>query len=267
MAAEDITRQNQKDTSIAKTRVDDLSHKALTKGKIFVVDQIINALPPPVNVAAKALGEGLYAAFKVRVDAVRQPANPDEDPVKLMAYAMAFAILKAIWCFIKSILNPLPIIGFFFSLCSDDAQLTQGADQATEDARNAAFNDIENGTLNAAVGRFNRDAGTGTAGDRTAALQEAESDLNTSRNRPNPSSGMASGDIGMTFDQFVALTANASAAGPNLDDTASDPTKALQSQTNQAPTTADVPATPDVPPQWQPSEVVSYQEARKLFGL
>ena len=63
MAAEDITRQNQKDTSIAKTRVDDLSHKALTKGKIFVVDQIINALPPPVNVAAKALGEGLYAAF------------------------------------------------------------------------------------------------------------------------------------------------------------------------------------------------------------
>jgi len=267
MAVEDITRQNQKDTSIAKTTVDDLSNKALTKGKIFVVDQIINALPPPVNVAAKALGEGLYAAFKVRVDAVIQPANPDEDPVKLMAYAMAFAILKAIWCFIKSILNPLPIIGFFFSLCTDDAQLTQGDDSATVAARNAANNDRKNGTLNAAVDRFNRDAGTGTAGDRTAALQRAESDLNTSRNRPNSSSEMASGAVGMTFDQFVALTANASAAGPNLDDTASDPTKALQSQTNQASTTADVPATPNVPPQWQPSEVVSYQEARKLFGL
>jgi len=267
MAVEDITRENQKLTSIAQTRVDDLTNKAITKGKIFVVDQIINALPPPVNVAAKALGEGLYAAFKVRVDAVRQPANPDEDPVKLMAYAMAFAILKAIWCFIKSILNPLPIIGFFFSLCSDDAQLTQGTDAATEAARVAASGDPENRTLNAAVGRFNRDAGTGTAGNPTAALQEAESDLNTSRNRPNPSSEMASGAVGMTFDQFVALTANASAAGPVLGDTESDPTKALQSQTNQASTTADVPATPDVPPQWQPSEVVSYQEARKLFGL
>lgn len=267
MAVEDIARRNQQLTSEAKTRVDDLTNKAITKGKIFVADQIINALPPPVNVAAKALGEGLFAAFKVRVDAVRQPANPDEDPVKLMAYMMAFAILKAIWCFIKSILNPLPIIGFFFSLCSDDAQLTQGNDPATVAARNAANNDRENGVLNAAVGRFNREAGTGRTEAPTAELQRATSDLDSLRNQTSSASEMASGDVGMTFDQFVALTANTSSTGPALGDTDSDPSRALQSQTNQASTTADVPPTPDIPPQWQPSEVVSYQEARKLFGL
>lgn len=271
MAVEDEARRAAETTSSAQTIVNDQTNKLATKGKVFVMEQIVNSLPPPVNVAAKALGEGLTAAFKVPVDGVIQPAAPNEDPIKLMAYAMAFAILKAIWCFIKSILNPLPIIGFFFSLCSDDAQLAEGEDAATVAARNAA-NNAENETLNSAVSRFSTQAGTGIQQDPSDALRKANARL-TNAIRAEASiartAEMNSGDVGITFDQFVARTATGASetvAGPNI-------TNDLLGQTNQGQTSANIPAQPAVEPEWQsgdrPSsnEPLSYQEYRKLFGL
>lgn len=272
MAVEDQIRSAASETSQAQTAVTDQTNKLATKGKIFVMEQIVNGLPPPVNVAAKALGEGLTAAFKVPVDGVIQPAAPNEDPIKLMAYAMAFAILKAIWCFIKSILNPLPIIGFFFSLCSDDAQLAEGEDAATVAARNAANKDAENKTLNSAVSKFGSKAGTGIQQDPSDALQQANARLTAAEGAEASiasTSEMNGGDVGITFDQFVARTANAASetvAGPNI-------TNDLLGQTNQGQTSANIPAQPATEPEWQPgdrsssTEPLTYQEYRKLFGL
>lgn len=273
MAIEDQARNSRQAASVAQTRVNDQRNKAITQGKLIVIEQIVNGLPAPVNFAAKALGEGLHAAFKITPDAVLQPASPTQDPLKLMAYAMAFAILKAIWCFIKSILNPLPIIGFFFSLCSDDAQLTGvvvrniAPEQRTLDEKEKikADNDPENRTLTRSVGDFASRAGTGTIVG-SSALQQAENTLREKQSALQVVSAdsMTSGPTGITFDEFVALTANASPDGTIVDSNAAT---ALQSQTNQASTSADVPATPVVSPEWKPSEALTYQEARKLFGL
>lgn len=273
MAIEDQARTRRQAASEAQTRVNNERNKATTQGKLIVMEQVVNGLPAPVNFAAKALGEGLHAAFKIQPDAVLQPVSPAQDPLKLMAYAMAFAILKAIWCFIKSILNPLPIIGFFFSLCSDDAQLTGvvvrnvAPEQRTLDEKEKlkADNDPENRTLTRAVGNFTKEAGTGSL-VANSALQKAVQSLKEKQDALQAVSvaNMTSGPVGITFDEFVALTANAAPDGTQVD---SDAATALQSQTNQATTSADVPATPIASPEWRASEALTYQEARKLFGL
>lgn len=272
MAVEDNIRQAQGLATETQARADDVRSKATTKGKIFVAEQIISALPAPVNVAAMALGAGLHAAFKVRPDAVSQPAAPDVDPTKLMAYTMAFAILKAMWCFIKSVLNPMPIIGMFFPLCSDDAQLAAGNDPATVRARTAASNP-ENSALLAAVDRFNREAGSGTiaAGD-LGAIQTAYSEAQRAAAALQNISvrEMDSGPVGITFDQFVASHAS-TPANPETD--GGDVNAALRSRTSQGgPTSANISAQPVVEPEWQPTDQVkvqptSYEEYRKLFGL
>lgn len=271
MAIEDQARARRQAASEAQTKVNNERNRATTQGKLIVMEQIVNGLPAPVNFAAKALGEGLHAAFKIQPDAVLQPVSPAQDPLKLMAYAMAFAILKAIWCFIKSILNPLPIIGSFFSLCSDDAQLARPAsrttaeDRNTINARNSALQDPENQTLIRAVAKFTGEAGTGILVENSS-LQKAVQSLKEKQDalQAISATNMTSGPVGITFDEFVALTANAAPDGTQDDSNAAI---ALQSQTNQATTSADVPATPIASPEWRSSEALTYQEARKLFGL
>jgi len=278
MAVEDQARRAAETTSSAQTIVKDQENKLKTKGKVFVMEQIVNGLPPPVNVAAKALGEGLTAALKVPVDGVIQPAAPNEDPIKLMAYAMAFAILKAIWCFIKSILNPLPIIGFFFSLCSDDPQLTgvtvrrnlSSGQQLTNDEKEKLKADNDTQNISSAVNL--RNVGNRTQQPETNALRQANARLTDAKKAEASiarTSEMNSGDVGITFDQFVARTATGASetvAGPNI-------TNDLLGQTNQGQTSANIPAQPAVEPEWQSgdrpssSEPLSYQEYRKLFGL
>ena len=273
MAAEDLARDNRNAAAKAKTRVDDLNNKALTAGKILVMEQVVNGLPAPVNFAAKALGEGLFAAFKVAPDAVLQPASPAQDPVKLMAYAMAFAIMKAIWCFIKSLLNPMPFIGIFFPLCSNDSQLTEGNDQATIAARIDAALDNDNKALNRASNDFASKAGTGQAVvNNVDELNKAVNDLANSQNALAgvQSTIMTDGDVGITFEQFVARTAS-NVSNPNI--TGAGVVDALRSQTSQnTNTSANVQPQIVQEPEWQPTdklnaEPLSYQEYRKLFGL
>lgn len=84
---------------------------------------LLGALPGPLGAAATALSEGISTAIKasaVQAKSVPSTAPSAADPTKLFAAQLAFAIITAIWCFIKSILNPLPIIGMFFPLCSDE---------------------------------------------------------------------------------------------------------------------------------------------------
>jgi hypothetical protein len=84
---------------------------------------LLAGLPGPLSGAATALSEGISAAIKASSSQARPvppTAPPLADPTKLFAAQLALAIITAIWCFIKSILNPLPIIGMFFPLCSDE---------------------------------------------------------------------------------------------------------------------------------------------------
>lgn len=84
---------------------------------------LLGTLPGPLGAAATALSEGISAAIKAsaaQARSVPSTAPAAADPTKLFAAQLAFAIITAIWCFIKSILNPLPIIGMFFPLCSDE---------------------------------------------------------------------------------------------------------------------------------------------------
>jgi len=89
------------------------------------IDSVISSLPAPLNAAARLLGEGIFAAFKVPII----PVDPttigfNQDPIKALAFSIAFAIIQVIWCFIKSLLNPLPGIGLFFPLCSNQPNAT-----------------------------------------------------------------------------------------------------------------------------------------------
>lgn len=84
---------------------------------------ILAGLPGPLSGAATALSEGIAAAIKASTTQARPvpgTAPPLADPTKLFAAQLALAIITALWCFIKSILNPLPIIGVFFPLCSEE---------------------------------------------------------------------------------------------------------------------------------------------------
>ncbi|NBR26569.1 MAG: hypothetical protein EBU08_22875 [Micrococcales bacterium] len=79
MAIEDEIRDNKATNAENQKLVNDLTNKAITAGKIAVIEGIVSSLPAPVNFAARALGEGLHAAFKVQPDAILQPADGNQD--------------------------------------------------------------------------------------------------------------------------------------------------------------------------------------------
>lgn len=90
------------------------------------VSALLGTLPGPLSSAATALSEGISAAIKTssaQAKSVPSTSPGLADPTKIFAAQLAYAIITAIWCFIKSILNPLPIIGMFFPLCSEEDRL------------------------------------------------------------------------------------------------------------------------------------------------
>lgn len=124
------------------------------------MNAFIRALPPPVSAGVTTLSEGMYTALKAKTFSIdlerakRQTGLPerDIDPLKLFAMMIAFAIIQALWCFIKSILHPLPIIGWFFSLCDEeppkikdqDGNLVNDTDQMTLNQANRNFANPDN---------------------------------------------------------------------------------------------------------------------------
>ena len=259
---EDLARIQESQASAARAQIKNQTNKLVAEAQINLVNRAIDALPPPVSAGAKALGNGMYAAFKTPVSAVSN-ARESQDPAKLVAFMIAFAILKAIWCFIKSLLNPLPIIGSFFPLCNNDPQLV-GTDRRTNNAREAARTDSSNIASDGASNVFTTATSAGFATTtRNAINQQSNIPVTTSQ-----VSNMNSGVEGMTFEEFVAKTV----VPASLPIEEVPPTSALLGQINQNPTTADIPAQPaEVSPQWQASdkltEGASYEAYRRLFGL
>lgn len=156
---EAINTQNNLNTE-AKTNA------AANKAAIEAMNLVIQGLPPPLSAGATALSEGIYTALKTKplpLDLERAKSQtgfpePSIDPIKLFAIMIAIAIIKAIWCFIKSILNPLPIIGSFFSLC--DPNGSQAAGQILN-TQGVLIEDPDQKKLNEEYKKFTKNAKPG----------------------------------------------------------------------------------------------------------
>lgn len=198
---------------------------------------LLGTLPGPLSVAATALSEGISAAIKTSASQARSvpPSAPSlADPTKIFAAQLAFAIITAIWCFIKSILNPLPIIGMFFPLCSEEDR-----------SRNVTA--LANATANTQLQQ--------PLPQQTVPLQPNNNQI------PEPAT------LGISFEQFLA--ANRTSSRP--DRTVAQPRQSTQQQTNVVTQGTQQPAIGIQEIINQPSATVntvnSPNDVRKLFGL
>jgi hypothetical protein len=232
-----------------------LNAEALAKGVALKLanegmDSFITGLPPPISAGAKTLSEGVYAVLKARsipIDIERAKAQmpgiteKQIDPVKLFALMIAFAIIQALWCFIKSILHPLPIIGWFFSLCDEDPP-------KIKDRNGNLVDDDDQKTLNNANKTFTEQNPSVSA---PAPIDPVPQPINI----PQPSAGK-------TFSEFMAekypavSATNQNGSGvPNLVPSAQN-TQGQQAQQQQ----------PQTPITYEDGNLSSDQ-ARRLFGL
>ena len=178
----------------AKIQIQNEAAKGLNAAVNFIFQQAINALPPPLNFGANVATKGLYVALKAtgKVIPVKNPSE-DQDSIKTIALAIAFAIIQAIWCFIKSLLHPLPIIGSFFPLCSDD--IPDAPADAAQDSENIAAANAKNIQNN-----VNQDAVLLYQNELNRADQVAQGKIQEAGTLPEP----VLGPQGMTFDEYVA---------------------------------------------------------------
>lgn len=190
MSQDDLARIRAESTAQTFRDTQNSANVAANTAKLAAVSTAITALPAPVNAATRILGDGLYAAFKFPVTGVRQPAPTSADPIKLMAYAMAFSILKALWCFIKSLLNPLPFIGSFFPLCPNDPDGV-GSDNS----------DPDNIRLNQASMAFAGAVGNIESLQVVQPTTGPSGDFGGSNNPPG-----AISEVGESFEEYISRT-------------------------------------------------------------
>lgn len=186
----------------ATTTQNNLDSQAISNASaIFSANQamtlLLSGLPPPLSAGGTALTKGIYKVFKSKprpLDiqrAQRKTGFPEEliDPAKLFASMLAFAIIEAIWCFIKSILHPLPFIGWFFSLCDPEGSEPAGK---IKDAQGNIVDDVDQIRLNSAKEKFNDEVSPGIIDANALSSADIESPIAA----PTPSSGK-------TFQQFM----------------------------------------------------------------
>lgn len=226
-------------------RTNRLSELANT-AKNTAIEAVVTSLPPPLNGAAKLLGQAIETALKIPIDPIKRPVTQlppplSADPIKAFAFSIAFAIIQVFWCFIKSLLNPLPIIGSFFPLCEN-----------TEDSDNKKLND--------SLKNFNEDPKL-KINNEAIRNQVGQGIADALQNEINSYSGATQPDVnGITFEEF--LQANGITSGnetaiqaPNMGVTVDNPTSANTPQTAENRT-----------PDWQAGER-TFDTIRKRFGL
>jgi hypothetical protein len=235
MSLDDVARNVASQASVARKLEEDLANQAANTAKNTIMDTVIGALPAPLNAAVNVLGQGIYNALKVPPVPIQQPAlNPNTDPIKAFAFSIAFAIIQAIWCFIKSLLNPLPIIGSFFPLCNNSPDLVN-AEESALDPQNQSLGNAENefsNFLNSPASNLSNITPTNTQPPQTPQDEQ-----------------------GITFEQY--LTNNGISSGRPTT-TLQDSSTQRQQQQQQQPQQKE--------PEWQRSEQ-TFDNVRKRFGL
>lgn len=189
----------------AKAELQSVKNAAINEAINTAITLAMNGLPPPLGVSAFGLSNAIYAALKAPALPTGVP-SPNADPVKTFALMIAMAIVMLLWCFIKSLLNPLPIIGSFFPLCDPEGELVPDLDEVARKKTNdqlaeAQKNAMDANEANDAANASNADAAqnpglSGVAGAGAGAGGAA-----------GGGAGADGGQRGMTFEEFVAKTA------------------------------------------------------------
>lgn len=123
MATPSDTGQAHREAASTSTRLAaearDRANASANSAQVQALQAAVSSLPAPVNIAANGLSTAIYAVLRTK-PLPTSSTSPASDPAKVFALGMAYAVLSTVWCFIKSILNPLPFIGSFFPLCEPD---------------------------------------------------------------------------------------------------------------------------------------------------
>jgi len=240
------------DTSQANALIESNKNLIVNQVKNQIINASTSALPAPLNVAAQGLGNALFAALKVPLDPVQQPADPNSDPIRVLAFSIAFAIIQLIWCLIKSLLNPLPIVGSFFPLCDDPATREDSSNKALQNAKKELTNLTNSSFINQEVlKKSQRESGRNQANVLDALANQNQAD--------------STPDIqGISFEDFLKKngigSGNQNEQIPNFDDI--PPVGA----TNTTSAQITEPPAQNVLPQWESSEQ-TFDVIRRRFGL
>lgn len=175
----------------AKAELESVKNAAINEAINTAITLAMNGMPPPLGVSAFGLSNAIYAALKAPALPTGVP-SPNADPVKTFALMIAMAIVMLLWCFIKSLLNPLPIIGSFFPLCDPEGELVPDLDEVARKKVNDQIAEVQK-----------------NAKDANDANDDANSNNDGAAQNPGLSAvaGAGGGQRGMTFEEFVAKTA------------------------------------------------------------
>jgi hypothetical protein len=186
----------------AKDKLESVKNAAVNESINLAMQLAINGVPPPAGATAILLANAIYAALKAPAFPTAVP-TPNADPAKTFALMIAFAIIQIIWCFIKALLHPLPIIGIFFPLCDETTQILPDGDVVVVDeevARQRANNDIKKAQGYASNQKSINDAQTKP--DSPISVVAGSDDLNPTK--------------GITFEEFLARTTGSGGASANV---------------------------------------------------
>jgi hypothetical protein len=246
MSQDAIERSMATTSSQARSEAENAINSSANAIQINSIEGALSGIPV-VGALAVQVGNALYAALSsppLPVDPQRRTSQ--NDPIKLFAFAILIALVKFVWCFIKLLLNPLPIVGIFFPLCGS------AGDSATE-----ALSDMD---------RQAQDAAASRATAQAEGLQRLGAGTQLSTQQPNESGGVQQG---ISFDEFVRRTAGVSGVGQpervvgNLGSSVLVP-QPVQPTTANAPTTPAQRVTPGVD---DGTNNQQQQDLKKAFGL
>lgn len=198
-SAASVARKAEETRTDAESTAKTLAVTSIVNPAITAIEGALSSLP--VGVAGTLLASAIYAFLSLPplpVDFSKMaPGTPKDrnDPMKLFALMLALAILMMVWCFIKSLLNPMPIIGSFFPLC----------DQSTQPG----------GTAGSTVPNPDKAASEGAMAAANTAIR------NITAGKPADAPrlvlpvvpAVSEGPSGITFAQFVASTPAGSVQG------------------------------------------------------
>ena len=176
----------------AKDKLESVKNAAINESINLAIQIAMNGVPAPAGTAALLLANAIYAALKAPAFPTNVP-SPNADPAKTFALMIAFAIIQMIWCMIKALLHPLPIIGIFFPLCDETTQTFPDGEVVVVDdevARQKADNEIKR--TQAYAGNQKSIADAQTQPNNPISIVAGSDDLNPTK--------------GITFEEFLTST-------------------------------------------------------------
>ena len=208
---EELKRIQSDIESKAKAELQSVKNAAINEAINTAITLAMNGMPPPLGVSAFGLSNAIYAALKAPALPTGVP-SPNADPVKTFALMIAMAIVMLLWCFIKSLLNPLPIIGSFFPLCDPEGELVPDLDEvarkkANDQLAEAQKNAMDANEANDAANASNADTAQNPGLSGVAGAGGAGAGAGGASGGAGAAGGASGGQRGMTFEEFVAKTA------------------------------------------------------------